>query len=271
MEHSEYLEIEKQIDDLLDKIPIATTQILENLQRIKKQQETCSSSMIKTSLENTFQLGSALLVNYAIMVNKTIKYIKTTEEIYDIRHNSLVAYGNSIKDTIDSFVSLWNGKDGESIATYAEEQKADFSTLVKFHEHNVRSVSYRKLAIINLIYVSATVSDLILTENNHNENTEKAQSLSELLKAIVGFIPIIGSLMGLTDVVLAIKRIVKTYGNSSVLAPEIQTADEQLMQIEQQNTCLQKSLEVQQQISSFIDECLAQALAQKEAIECIPQ
>lgn len=271
MEHSEYLEIERQIDDLLDKIPATTTRILDNLELIKRQQEACSSSMIKTNLENNFQLGAALLVNYAAMVNKAIEYIKITDEIYNIRHNSLVAYGNSIKDTIESFVSIWNGKHEETIEKYAEEQRGGFSTLVKLHEHNVISALQENLAIVSFIYASASVSDLILTVNKHNELTEKVQSISELVKTIVGFVPNVGSLIGSADVVSAIKKIVKVYRNSNSLDPKIQAADEQLMQIEQQCICLKESLAVQQQISSFIDECLARALAQKDTIEAIPR
>ena len=266
MKHSQYLEIDQQIDDLLNKLPIIINRIYANVEQIKKQQNDCASAMMKTTLENNFQLGATLLINYTAMLNNAITYSQTTDQINDIRYRSLVDFGYSIKDSINAYVSV-EGIPSDAVAKHAKAQQEYFSTFTALYERQRRSALYKFLSMVSFIYASAVVTDLILTEGKQNELADKVQSVSELVKSIISFIPNIGTLLGVSDFVSAIRKIIKTCQAGDSSCENIQAADMQFVHLEQQNKCLTESLKLQKEISSYIDDCLAYALAQKDAIE----
>jgi hypothetical protein len=259
----ESLKIQEQIDaqseELVTQIPVLSARIVDSLQFIKKQQEACSSSMMKEKLEQNFQLGGLLLMNYSTMINQLPEYIRLTDEARRIRKDSLMNWGDSIKDAVDG------GAQDELTAKLGKQQIECFSAMVKSYENSITAEMVAELVILTLIYSSISTTDLILSGGKNSENEHKKRSLLEFGQVILGFAPVIGDILGVKDFFLSLKAIEDAFCSGNALHPDLQTADEQLAQMELQCTKLQENLVVQKKIIACLDDSL------KRKTFCAPQ
>lgn len=255
MDHTQQLEIEKKIDTLLDKLPVVTGQITERIIQIKQQEESCSSSTIKTSLENNFQLGAALLVNHNQLIDQAFRFSNVTDEINAIRYRSLIDYGQSIKDSIEHF---------ESTAEGTKVQQDLFSTFTNLYEHQTRSFLNKFLSMLSYIYASAVVADLVLSANRQNPSRQKTGGTVDLVKSILGFAPNIGIVIGVGDALSAILKLINAHLDTDSSSPHLQTADTQLVHIEQQHECMVAILKLQEEIGAYIDTCMKYVLGESD-------